>query len=72
MSKRYFINYLESRRDLLVESSPTMIIRMTFDAGLLLTRAAGYSRKRDALKWIGMINQAAGKEIAAYGGAFEV
>lgn len=69
-SKRYYVRYLESRDKLQVHASDTFVMSVGFNAGLNTSRAAGHLRKSDALKRIAYINQAAGKIIAEYAGAF--
>jgi hypothetical protein len=69
--KRYYVRYLEARNDLEIMSSPTFVMRTSFDAGERRGRSNGHQTKRAALEWIEKVNRAAGKPIAEYAGAFE-
>ena len=70
--KRYFVRYLESRKDLVLIHSPSLVLRTSFNEGVYLSRHSGHARKKDAIEHIARVNAAAGKEIAVYHGAENV
>jgi hypothetical protein len=68
LMKRFFLEYLESRDDLVLSSSPHLVMKTSFNKGVNVSRHAGHSRKKDALAYMEDINKAAGKVIAVYHG----
>lgn len=70
--KKYFVEYTEGRNELVVSSSPIMVMMVSFNAGKVISRNTGYSKKKNALAAIERVNKAAGSEIAKYAGAYEV
>ena len=66
--KRFFLEYLESRQELIVSSSPSLTVKTSFNKGVFISRHSGHRRKKDALEYMANVNTAAGKEIAIYHG----
>lgn len=70
--KKYFVRYTEGHSDLLITDTPTYKVRTSFNAGTYRHRNGGHRRKADAIAWCKKINDALGREVAFYDGAFDV
>jgi hypothetical protein len=68
MMKRFFLEYLETRKELLLSSSAALVVKTSFNKGVYISRHSGHARKKDALAYMERVNKAAGKEIAVYHG----
>lgn len=66
--KRFFIEYLETRDQLVIVNTPSLVIKTSFSQGVNVSRYSGHSRKKDALEHIQSVIMAAGKQIAVYHG----
>jgi hypothetical protein len=66
--KRFFLEYQESRQELVIISSPGLVMKTSFSKGVHVSRHSGHRRKKDAMEHMDRVNTAAGKEIAMYHG----
>jgi hypothetical protein len=66
--KRFFLKYLEARKELVLSSSTVLVMKTSFSKGVFISRHSGHQRKKDALAYMESVNEAAGKVIAVYHG----